>query len=165
MTRKQQWCGPQGPLPHEANMQFHLPNLRCKNRSPGRDAHRQRNRLHKGSFYVEGPWSISLCSCGPSFCTSQEHYMVVETWITKAVEGLNHISSWKLCGPEVLREDWDRNIWSSVWEELAPDIVMGAVSVWWSRVWKWERIGEAVDLRLFRKRMWVRSMIQRGPRL
>lgn len=47
---------PQGPLPHEANMQFHLPNLRCKNRSLGRDAHRQKNRLlHKGSFYVEGP--------------------------------------------------------------------------------------------------------------
>lgn len=47
---------PQGPLPHEANMQFHLPNLRCKNRSLCRDAHRQKDRsLHEGSFYVEGP--------------------------------------------------------------------------------------------------------------
>lgn len=36
---------PQGPLPHEANIQFNFPNLRCKNRSLGRDAHRQRNRL------------------------------------------------------------------------------------------------------------------------
>lgn len=28
-----------------------------------------------------------------------------------------------------------------------------------------EKIREAVDLRLFRKRMWVKSMIQRGSRL
>lgn len=49
-------CSPRGVLPHEANMQFHLSNLRCKNRSLGRDAHRQKNRLlHEGSFYVEGP--------------------------------------------------------------------------------------------------------------
>lgn len=48
--------GPQGPLPHEANMQFDLPNLRCENRSLGRDAREQKNRLIcKGSFYVEGP--------------------------------------------------------------------------------------------------------------
>ena len=47
---------PQGPLPHEANMQFHLANLRCKNRRLGRDAHRQKDTvIHKGSFYFEGP--------------------------------------------------------------------------------------------------------------
>lgn len=100
MTRKREMVrslfSPQGPLPHEANMQFHLPNLRCKNRTQSRDAHRQKDRLlHKGSFYVEGPWSTALCSSGLSLCRSQGHCMVIKTWITKAVEGLNHTSHWK----------------------------------------------------------------------
>lgn len=53
---------------------------------------------------------------------------------------------------------------ASVLLELAPVPVKGAVNMWWTRVWKWERIKEAVDLTLFRKRMWVKSVMQRGPR-
>lgn len=106
---------PQGPLPHEANMQFHLPNLRCKNRSLGRDAFRQRNRLlYKGSFYVEGPWRIALCSRSPSLYRSQGHCTLSEAWITKENEGLDHIRSRKLCELGVLGEHWDRSVWMKI---------------------------------------------------
>lgn len=62
-------------------------------------------------------------------------------------------------------EDWDWSIWLKIecLTEIGSRRCNGSSEcVWWSRVWKWERIGEAVDLRLFRKRMWVKSMIQRG---
>lgn len=77
------------------------------------------------------------------------------------------ISSCKLFGLNVQREDWWKSIWlnMAIWQEAASDGIMGALSMWWSRVWKWERIREAVDLMLFRKRMWVRSVILSGPRL
>lgn len=49
-------------------------------------------------------------------------------------------------------------------QELNPGAVIGAASVRQGRVWKWERIGEAVDLRRFRKRMSVRSvLLRRAP--
>lgn len=46
-----------------------------------------------------------------------------------------------------------------------PGALMGAAMMWWTRAWKWERIGEAVDLRLFRKRMWAKSVMWRIARL
>lgn len=126
VTRKQRWCGLysvlRDPCLTRQTCNFILPNLRCKSRSLGRDAHEQKNRLVcKGSFYVEGPWSITLCSCGWSLCWSQGHCILLETWITKEGEGLDHIRSRKLCELGVLREDWDSSVWMkfSVWQELA----------------------------------------------
>lgn len=88
-----------GTLSHEANMQFHLPNLRCKNRNLGRDAHKQKDRLlHKGGFYVEDPWSIKLLFL-------QRYYSGHEA--TVYVEELDLKRSLELCGLNLLREDWD----------------------------------------------------------
>lgn len=47
--------------------------------------------------------------------------------------GLDHISSWKWCEPNVPRDFWRFKPFGfkwSVWQKLAPDAVMGAVSEW-----------------------------------
>lgn len=166
MTRKRRWCGlpsPQGPLPHEANMQSHSPNLRCKNSSLSRDAHGQKNRLlHKESFYVEGPWSIVLDFSGPSFCRPQGHCMVIDIWMVRAHKQMEII--WTECSQGRLR--LENLVECGCWTGIGFRHYNGCSEyVDGSTVWKWEKIGEAVDLSLFWKRMWVRNVILTGPRL
>lgn len=88
-----------------------------------------------------------------------------------AVKRLGPQSSWKLCEQIILRETRPPGMLlkieclTGIGSRLCNWRGGGVFKERGSRVWKWERTGEAVDLSLFRKQMWVRSMMQRGPGL